>query len=122
MTDFSKEAMLKRRIEAALVRDGAAAKLRDAIEQWQAENIRHARSNSTGDYLDLCAIEYRIAKLCADAFQWDTCDIQDFVAEECATECSYDLKEGCALDDNGEPIAPSRSFGSAHPDNPSQGY
>lgn len=90
------------RINNALIRNAACEKLRDMIVQYEAENIRHARTNSASDYHDLLAIEYQIAKLAGQAFGWDTYDEQKLIRDECLSECRFDLYEGCYINDQGD--------------------
>lgn len=88
---------------AAFAQNTKLDKLIEAIHEYQEENVRHARTNSAGDYLDLLEIEHRLAKMLSDALHWDTYEQQGIIEDEARCECDYDLVEGCFLDDNGDP-------------------
>jgi len=99
MTDDQNKAA---RIDNALARNAACKNLRDMIVQYEAENIRHACTNSTSDYQDLLTLEYQLSKLASQAFGWDTCDEQELIRDECLSECRFDLYEGCYVNDQGD--------------------
>lgn len=88
---------------AAFARNTKLDKLVEIIQEYQDQNVRHARTNTAGDYLDLLKIEYRMAKALADTLHWDMYEQQTLIEDEARGECNYDLYEGCFLDDNGDP-------------------
>jgi hypothetical protein len=97
---------VSRRINNALHRNIILQKLRAELIVYESENIRHAKTNSESDYLDLLKSEYRLVKLVEDALYWDNQRQKELIEGEAWSECNYDLKEKCFLDDNGEPYSP----------------
>jgi hypothetical protein len=115
MTYTPQEAAAKR-LDSALARLSAFDELADAVAEYRDAAIRHARTNTASDYLDELLTEDRLACIMERAIGWDLCDTRELLRDEARRECSYDMKEECYVDHNGEPIRRAGSFGSSHPD------
>lgn len=92
-----------RRVNTAMHQNAKLQKLRAELIVYEEQNVRHARTNAAGDYLDLLKSEYRLAKILSDVLLWDTWEQRGIIEQEARSECYYDLVEGFFLDDNGEP-------------------
>jgi hypothetical protein len=105
-----------RRINEALARLSALDELTDLIAEYRDAALRHARTNTASDYLDELLIEDRIACALERGLRWELTDAREILRDEARDECSYDMKEECYLDHNGEPIPRSPRIGDSHPD------
>lgn len=90
--------------------------LAERITEYRDAEIRHARTQRTDDYLDTLTTLNEVLCILERGAQLDLCEQRMMIADEALNDCRYDMKEGCYVDHNGEPITPRGSFGGSHPD------
>lgn len=94
------------RMEAALSRTGKLGALIDALEYATRCDRAHARTNRSDDYLDLLQSRHAVTELLDEVLETCLDDEREQLADESLSECAYDMRQGCYIDDNGEPILP----------------
>lgn len=76
----------------------------DALEYFTSCDMAHARTDREDDYLTLLQAELELIEAAEKVTGWDLDDERQRILDEADRECSYDIEEGCYLDDDGEPI------------------
>jgi hypothetical protein len=95
----------QQRLANAKAQNKLLDKLVTLIEVYQVENLRHAKSDSESDYLDMLIAEHMIADNIGNSLHWDTWDQQVFIADEARSECRFDIHEQAYINENGDIIS-----------------
>jgi hypothetical protein len=103
MNDFDK-ARRAANIERAIRRAGKFQELIDALEAAQRFDLAYARTERTGDLLNLLEAQYAASKLVDEVLGCDLTEYRENIQYEAYRECHYDIENGIFVDENGEPI------------------
>jgi hypothetical protein len=92
----------QRRVERALAGNATLDRIIDVLTELKNDRIRAAQKN---DYFFQLRQEYALCGLIDSYFQSDDmADRRADIAHELRSEYSFDIVEGCDLDDAGEPV------------------
>ena len=100
------------RIDAALSQLAPLDRMADLIAELRDAEIRHARTQSDDDYLNVLQLKDEYMEITADALGFNLDDERMWLADEAREACDYDLVKGDYI----TRPTPRVTFGDSHPD------
>jgi len=84
-----------KRVEATLAQNAPLDRVCDLLADYRDADLRFARTQSNGDYLNVLAAQDEVLSIIADAFGMNMDEQRTWLAEQALSECGYSFKEQC---------------------------
>ena len=83
------------RVDAVLAQNAALDLVPDMLADLRDADIRHARTQSAGDYLTVLKLQDELLGIIGDVFGMNMDEQRAWLATQALSECGYSLKEEC---------------------------